>query len=378
MNNKLIYKNNRTLWINNFREFIKNKIFSLLSLGEGKEIDRLKEDLISNEAMIIWIKGFTHISFNPNPDSNYEMLEHLGDKVSKLAFGDYVIKKYPTISEGEASELIRYYMSKMYQSKISRENLELSKWVLINTGINVGIEEDLFESLFGVLMTVGDKIKGGLGYSLCYNLIFGIFKGIDIDLGNTEEHPMTVLKNILEKAGWYKSTKEKNKDITEVIGNWITSNGYRLILKLPGEAIEDLKKYYPDKFGNLNEILADVTANSKRDAKNKAYKKAIETLQSYGLDINWAEDFKMAKKMEDIETKELLFQAKQKLMSEGFLKLEIPKHIKSGENTYVQILGLDKNNRWEVIKTIEIKTKGNPATFEKEILKEYIRNGRDL
>src|SRR5680860_675824 len=154
-------------WINQLQQMIYTKI-APLAIPDDDTNRRIQ--LVSQDAMMIWIRAFTHKSYDPNAENNYELLEHLGDKAIGLAFDQYLINKFPAteneaaITESESSELITSYMSKQNQSEMAA-NLGLDNWVRTLFDKSMHVREDIFESMFGALIQIGDRIMGrGVGY----------------------------------------------------------------------------------------------------------------------------------------------------------------------------------------------------------------------
>ena len=154
-------------WINQLQQMIYTKI-APLAIPDNDTKRRIQ--LVNQEAMMIWVRAFTHKSFDPNAENNYELLEHLGDKAIGLAFDQYLINKFPAteneaaITESESSELITSYMSKQNQAEMSA-NLGLDNWVRTLFDKSMHVREDIFESMFGALIQIGDRVMGkGVGY----------------------------------------------------------------------------------------------------------------------------------------------------------------------------------------------------------------------
>ena len=49
--------------------------------------------LVNTSTMVLWRKCFTSVSYDPNPDSNYETLESVGDKILSYVFKNLFIQK---------------------------------------------------------------------------------------------------------------------------------------------------------------------------------------------------------------------------------------------------------------------------------------------
>src|SRR5690606_8950252 len=111
--------------------------------------------LLSKENMQqYWIPAFTHRSYDPTPDRNYEKLEYWGDSALKLSFRNYLALNYPQFNESELSNLSNHYMSTEEQASLS-DQLGLPKYLRSYVAVTRGIQEDLLESFYGALYSIG-------------------------------------------------------------------------------------------------------------------------------------------------------------------------------------------------------------------------------
>jgi len=101
-----------------------------------------------------WIPAFTHRSYDPTPDRNYEKLEYWGDSALKLSFRNYLALNYPQFNESELSNLSNHYMSTEEQASLS-DQLGLPKYLRSYVAVTRGIQEDLLESFYGALYSIG-------------------------------------------------------------------------------------------------------------------------------------------------------------------------------------------------------------------------------
>ena len=176
-------------WLQQFYEYLRD----LLSRIFPPERKGLVDMILTNETLkTYWIPCFTHVSANPNPGKNYEAIETIGDAGLGYCFKFYVKEKEPYSMESRISNLNQRYMSKDFQSKVSKM-MKLDEW-LITQGIpadRIDNSEDLLESLFGTIDKLLFIKKGttGLGVIVIYHfmkLLFDNIKFSDEAAKNTE------------------------------------------------------------------------------------------------------------------------------------------------------------------------------------------------
>jgi len=203
-------------WFEGLRYYLYNVIIPKALSDTDPNYEIMREKLVNGDAMKIWVKVFTHKSFNPNGIDNYETIEHMGDTSMKTAFDSAVIQKYPDINEYDITLMNNYYVSKPIQRNISKE-LGLYKWLRTVIPLTIHVHEDLLEALFGGLFKIGDRVIGkGNGYSLSSNLAARIYNVDDIDINIVLAHPRSQIKEIIEKMRWHEGSGLKAEDIEKV------------------------------------------------------------------------------------------------------------------------------------------------------------------
>ena len=120
-----------------------------------------------------WIPAFTHRSYDPTPNRNYEKLEYWGDSALKLSFRNYLALNYPDFNESELSNLSNHYMSTEEQASLA-DSLGLPKHLRSYVPVTRGIQEDLLESFYGALYSIG-------GMDLVNSVTAYLYKGVYID-----------------------------------------------------------------------------------------------------------------------------------------------------------------------------------------------------
>ncbi len=80
-------------------------------------------------------KALTHKSFSFEKDrkENYEVLEFLGDAVIGLIVSEELIKRFPTKSEGELSQIRAYLVSEPSLSELAK-TVDLGSYIYLGKG----------------------------------------------------------------------------------------------------------------------------------------------------------------------------------------------------------------------------------------------------
>jgi dsRNA-specific ribonuclease len=187
-------------WYNSLRNYIVTVILPLFISKNDPKVGDYNEKLVDEISMSIWIKCFTHKSYDP--DNNYEQLEFLGDSILKGNLAS-LMQAYglgESLTEGQQSRIADNILSKQTQSRWGKF-LGFGKWIRTVFPLNVSVHEDLFEAVFGTIHTLGEKrITPGIGYLLCQNGLVRLFDGIDLLEASTRDN-ITIIKEIFEMMG---------------------------------------------------------------------------------------------------------------------------------------------------------------------------------
>lgn len=403
-------------WLQEFYEYLRD----LLSRIFPKERLGLIDIILTNDTLKShWIPCFTHVSANPNPGRNYESIETIGDAGMGYCFKFYVKWKEPYAEESRISNLNQQYMSKDFQSKVSKM-MKLQEW-LITCGIpsdRMDTSEDLLEALCGTidkLLFIKRKTTG-LGVIIIYNLMRLLFDNItfsDEASKNTEpdrtyveqffsgqafrivqKQQYTDLrrpKDIPEKL-WKKIVDEMNKtlernDISPVIIKE-DKESHRGIIEqdklLPdGKTIVTVKimKSYADMVrsyglyleGNGDILIGKYISNTKKTAEKLAYARAKQFMVDNGLTKEWKNSVNKKKKNAALKNKDLVFEkAKYKFpeIVEGSITISRLKTIKINGRDVVtyQIRGKDEDERIIPIFTLTSQDKA----YEQGVIDEFL------
>jgi hypothetical protein len=299
----------------------------------------------------MWVVAFTDPSYDRNQDSNYQLIELLGDRVLYSVFNNLAVRKYPQITEELLTLVNNRYMSKIKQSEMSKQ-LGLAKWIRTNIDLTIHTHEDLFESMFGMLFKICDLLIGnGNGYAFCSNLITNLYYDLTIDLDEIMSDPITQIKEIFEKLNWTPKDKFKpehlgvirpNNDPLQPDHKWL------LELRLNNYAINFIQTHDQFRGKKLEIILARVSGKDKKSVQAQAFAEALKTLHKYyGIDYKWAEKY-----ADDKMDKEARSIAGAKMDNDRIKKLFFPKSVKSTNKQFLQLVGITPDGRSKILLTV--------------------------
>lgn len=176
---------------NTFKEVIKDFLLN----GNLKE--KYLDILLTKESLELYAKAFTSNTIHSfldtsinkvvedvNSEDNYEVYEKLGDAVFQNFIGWYSFRVF-----GQDTRVSKVKIYATIKSKYgSREEFsliaeKLSFWNFISASIykkthsKKALLEDVFEAILGVTSLILDeKLRYGVGYSICYDILSNIFK----------------------------------------------------------------------------------------------------------------------------------------------------------------------------------------------------------
>ncbi len=315
--------------------------------------DRVK--LVNKSAMKVWVKVFTHRSYDPG--YNYEILERIGDKILDVVFTDYLRQRYKgDINEGEIAELNRAYMSKDFQSKLSRL-YKFNYFVRTNTSkVDINIEEDLFEAFIGGLFDASNIAFGyGSGLAFSFNFITATFNKVEVNFSATMGNPANVLlqriiERLIGKGPGMKPTftygfDERTKKVTAVIN-------------LTGRAVDAINRFLSPQNRITSQFLGRGTGPNRVEALKNAYIPALKKLyDKSGINVSWVEAIKQEQLVSRLDKSELA-QLQTNLNLKGMVSYQTPKttllKLKNGSKLFFQeLIGIDKDGNQFILETIE-------------------------
>lgn len=341
-----------TEWYEGLRNFLRETLKMILPS------ERHREQMVSYEAMEVWVPCFTHESFNPNVGMNYEELELVGDHAMEYNFIMYLYLTIPDVTRAQMSELKSRYISKVFQAEVGRK-WGLDRWVRTRVEKNIHINEDLLESFFGAVNIVADKVfKFGAGTGLCYNMIIKIFEDVDIDLSAARVKPKTQMKEAFEKLKWGKPV-----EITRAS----TDGSVTASVSFTDEAMKMLREY---GVSITNATLSIEQGSSKKVAFEKAYQVALENMEKMGINDRWIESVRNEREIKNPRLVPYTQRVKVKSEQEGYKSVTLKKVQTTSAGAYVQLIGT-KRDGTKVILAMNEKPMDEMDAKEL-VLKQYL------
>lgn len=163
-----------------------------------------------------WLQAFTDPTAS---DRNYEVLETLGDEVTKTTLVTLIEGQFPTFQPSEISNMKAYYASNSVFSEIARLNMpNIDDYIQTDdtakrqedTPVDVyeemmsAIVADVFEACFGALFNVAEAQQRGSGHFLATKLFYKFFQnwsGGEIDISYRHGDYKTRVFNIFNRIG---------------------------------------------------------------------------------------------------------------------------------------------------------------------------------
>lgn len=251
-----------------FRTFIR----SILQKGKMKEayIDLLTDE----ESMKIYDQVFTHPTVDP--EINYEFYEILGDQTVNKAIVWYVSRRFPQLHCPTGVKIISRLKINLVSKKTFADiGYKLGMWEFVSADEETRqnrlkkVLEDVFEAFFGATESILDsRVRNGVGYAICYNIISYLFSDIPISLKYEDLYdPKTRVK---ETFDWHRDKLRDGKlNREKYISNKV-------------DKINFVTVYNHDVNGKMYEI-GKGSAALKEDAEQRAAENAIENLKKMGL-----------------------------------------------------------------------------------------------
>lgn len=309
----------------------------LLSIADNNE--EIVSKLTDETSMKVWIKAFTHESYNPNFGENYEELELLGDSVIRTIFLEYIMEAFPDADRSMMSEFASYYLKGYTLHQLS---VKLGLHPYINTRIETAIklDEDVFESFIGALFILGNqRITYGSGFVLCATLLRKLFNDMDFDIETVKQgDPHGRLINYITMIGMRPD---------DIIEQWIPRDN-RIIISASPSLMKRLNL--------MNPILVDkfVGNKGKRDSKVEAYGEILKALSNKGLTEDWFRSEQLKIELSDPVIGQLYRNALNLAKQRGYDHIELynprySKKVLGKSNLYIEVLGVDKNGRKTVL-----------------------------
>ena len=362
----------RDKWSRDLRYFIDRTLRPIIP--NAKE----RRKYTSQREMKVWERAFTHPSFDPRRDHNYDVLEFMGDRALKYAFNKYLLRLEPRLDQGHLTTLDNRYMAKKEQPGYGKK-LGLDKYVRI-VGTRMATSKvigDLFESFIGALDQVSDDIEDGLGIVNVFNFMVNFFKDFRFELPKERGgHVKTNVQQIFKRFG----LEPPEEIYTEDDGGQIT-----FIVKATKEIEDFLASDKPGEGFNIHlrsPILGQAKGKDKKQARDAAYANALETLRSYGVT---SESAGLMKDLKDFAHEALLpykEELEMKLIDDGYKRVffDKPKKLHTNEYKTIVLMGEDAYGRAWRLGDITIPKGEDEMIGKVKLIQNYIaeeRKGRE-
>jgi dsRNA-specific ribonuclease len=310
--------------------------------------------MLGPEQMRIWIQAFTHQS--ANHQSNYEVLETLGDISLSYAFKKYLFLTYKDITQGAISEYNHYYTSKEYLGNIGL-GLGFKNWIIAKINVNESILEDVTESFIGVIDLLGDRIQDGLGILLVSKFVTLLFKEVTLDKSIELGPPKTRLEQygsrlkIGKDAFYLELHNEENKYIAEI------------------KYTNEMKNIFDKYHFKVKPVIGYAVNHSKKKAETEAYKDAINNLNKAGF----TEEFILALLQNKDELYNKVLARAVELYNSGIIKIVFD-IIPDDNKLELHMIGLTYKNSRIDLNYLPIKSaKDNTVANQRKLMELFIK-----
>jgi dsRNA-specific ribonuclease len=323
-------------WVLEFQNYI-NELLRIVIPEDEK-----RNKLIEPQYMPIWIRAWTHETYNSDPMQNYERLETQGDGLLTYAFRDYIGESLPDSTSAQLSEYKSRYMSVEFQPLFAKQ-LKMSHWLLAN-GIdmasdnNVHIHEDLFESFFGAITIIMKTINRGKESVIAYNYIARIFAKTKFDKRIVRGKPKTILVQYGNRFGW-ELPVEHNRE---------AGNRHIATVDFSEEGLQFINRHGKT---HLTNPIGKGEAGSAKLAMTLAYKDALSRFDDAGITHEWvvAQRTKLTFSQFDPALVERVINKVMEKYGLDSLKFVTPKSTSTQHYKIIQLMGMDNANKRKVI-----------------------------
>lgn len=349
-------------WVSEFQNYIGYVLSKFIKDKEAVN------NLLTQDAMPVWIQAFTTKSYKPDSTENYEILEKLGDAVFKYTFTRHLIKKFGNeVNPNFLTNYTKIYLSEKYQPYLAK-SLGFEPWIRRDFTIaDLKALEDVSESFVGALEMIGNKIRGiGYGVYLCQAFVDFIAKPLRYRKELLQGEEIQRIGQRLEIA-----LGSIGKGSIEEIYTGASPNIKGQLLLKP-EAAEKLIEWgFPIRD---DRVIGIGIGDTKAKAKYNAFVDADKKFSSMGFTNEYAESKKLEKSwkdIEDLDPKTYKF-AKAKLQRAGYSNNEVEFIQERKANTYYVILvGKDDKGK---DKRLGVGSNANLVNAKIIALKDYIEN----
>jgi dsRNA-specific ribonuclease len=324
-------------WVLEFQNYINE----LLKIVIKDDVQRNK--LLDPQYMPIWIRAWTHETYNADSMQNYERLETQGDGLLTYAFRDYVSERLPDATSAQLSEYKARYMSKEIQPLLSKQ-LKMGQWLLAD-GVdmalddNVHIHEDLFESFFGAITIIMRTINRGKESIIAYNYIVKFFAKTTFDERIVRGKPKTIIVQYGNRFNWELPVEQIQE---------INAHRHVATIDFSPTGLDFIRA----KSGiNLTNPIGKAEAGSAKLARAKAYESALKRLDDSGLTHEWfvAERTKLTFAQFDPALVSRVIKKVHDKFKLDTIKFVTPKSTSTQHYKIIQLIGSSEINKRKVV-----------------------------
>lgn len=315
-----------------FKLFVRDEDINFYGEVPPEGVSLVDQILLSDLNMEkYWIPAVTHISYDVRPTSNWENLELLGDGYADSAFTNFFMKKFPNQTQLFYSETRNYYLGNSYIAEISRDTLLLTDFIRIKEipEPTDSMLADCFESFCGALVLAGEERYLGFGLVLIEYFISYIFSEVDpfSDGSRTYGKPVTQIEQI------FKRIKLPPVKVVYINDNYVHTFRY-ILLK---SSIIELNKLLNNKKLVVKDqiVIGEYTGRGKSLVKDTAAQKALEYLDSFGIDTPWSQNIKNKRDLLEPAIKEYSLKALKKAQQEGYATIFFREVDKSENDNFI-------------------------------------------
>jgi dsRNA-specific ribonuclease len=301
--------------------------------------DTLKQHMFGEHTQKLWQVMFTHESFDPNNDSNYEQYEAFGGHIVDTMIVQIVLEAVPIASPELLTRNKNYYMSTKNQAELAdsmgltrnRSSDPSSTYPIISKLITVSVrvKEDIFESFFGLLHRLGDTFRLGTGYILCRALMKSLFKDTDFSV-------MPQAEDVEYVKIWF----DRNGLSKPVIRTQSIVRNGKTMIKADYYIADEQQAF---EIGFESSHIAMGIGNSISDARRDAASNLERLIKENNLDTNTS--------LKD-STLEYKSEAENKIKQSGYSDMEVKNYIDGRFRLFQLIAKNNTTGRREVLREV--------------------------
>lgn len=272
-------------WLEEIRKYLRYLLPIILGT------DTYTDELLLADNMQIWVKCFIHETFNAV--YGYQLLEFFGDKICSAKFVEYMIQKYPRLTQSEATEYHNQYMSKKHQYYIS-DDLKLSKFLLANLNvftISNKDKTDIFESFVGALYQTCNSINSSLAEAATSNLFILIGEQFSFERKIVFGTPKHSVIQIIESLGFNPHVDFKLDIIKKYHGQDNAETNYKLKISENFANFVNGLKYTDHEIKGLNyELKFSPHEKTEGLAQDEFWSRISDSFKRADIDIRYAKN----------------------------------------------------------------------------------------